>query len=178
MGNVNSEESLGLLSKHIMCSSLNIIFDWRRAQTNIHREQQAVCDTADYTNLPFNSRSRSPSWALFQLLLSFQLSFFAPHPHPHPPSFSSLNPCRPPWFDLITFPLTLPSVAFSLAVQSGDKLNVSPLCNGGNISLWQCSISPGAAYLLTDWINVLYLVWEATCSGSEGYSHSAHRPAR
>lgn len=70
--------------------------------------------------------------------------------------------------------LVFPRSSCSFPVQSRDKLNKSP-CNGGNISLWQCSISR-APYLLTDWINVLYLVWETTCSGSEGYSQ-AHRSA-
>lgn len=158
------------LSKDIIRSSLNTIFDWQRARQTFMGNSR-LCDTADNRNPPFKSCSCSPSWALFQLLLSFQLSFTLPFLLFLPQSLSSYL-IRSHFLSLVFPPDSYCS--FPLPVQSRDKLNKSP-CNGGNISLWQCSISR-APYLLKDWINVLYLVWETTCSCSEEYSQ-AHRSA-
>lgn len=163
------------LCKHIMCSSLNTIFDWQQAEQTF-KEQQAVCDTADYTNPQFKPALARQAGLFFSCFCPFS-SPLVPLSFTHPSSFSfSLNLCRPASFDPTFFPSSLPlflSLFLSpFSVQSWDKLNESP-CNGGNTSFWQCSISQGA-YFLTDWINVLCLVWEATCSGSEGYSQ-AHR---
>lgn len=71
---VNAEKSLGLFANTLCAVHFNTIFDWQQAKQTF-KEQQAVCDTADFTNQPFKSHSCSPSWAFFQLLLSFQLSF-------------------------------------------------------------------------------------------------------
>ena len=155
------------LSKHIMCSSVNSIFDWQQArQTFIGNSRLCV--------ILLTTQSRRLSPALSRQAGHF-FSYFCPFSSPFfPPLFppqsllSSLV-----WSNVLSF--FPPSICFQSSppsVQGWDNLE-SPW-NGGDISLWQCSISP-AAYLLTDWINVLYLVWEATCSGSEGYSQ-AHRP--
>lgn len=155
------------LCKHIMCSSLNTIFDWQQVEKT--RKGTAGCV------ILLTTQARSRQAGLFSSCFSPFSSPLVPlsFTYSSPLSFS-LNPCCPASFDPTFFPWSLllflsPRLP-PISVQRRDKWNESP-CNGRNTSFWQCSISQGA-YLLTDWINVLCLVWEATCSGSEGYSQA------
>lgn len=160
------------LSKCITCSALNTIFDRQQArQTFIGKSRlYAILLTAQRCHLSPVPACQSGHF----------LSYFCPFSSPSFPSalFSfPLNHCHPYhiWYHFLAQPLFSPFTAFRpLCVQSTDKLNKSP-CNWRNTSHWQCSIT-WAAYLLTEWINVLHSVWETTCSGTEGYSQ-AHRSA-
>lgn len=91
-------------------------------------------------------------WAFFKLLLSFETPT---HPSPILLSTQSSSSYLI-WshsLSLIFSPLP------SFCPHTLSIAETTSRCNCGNISLWQCVISR-AAYLLTDWINLLYLVWE------------------